>query len=75
MKKANWSKIITAIMDAKPPRGKDYYTYSMIKEKTDINTSTLSRLVSEPDRKLDYDCGVKLMAMYDDLISKGKIQK
>jgi len=60
MSKTNWSKIITYIMNAKPPRGKAAFTYEMIKNKTGICTSTLSRLVTQSNRRLDYDEGVKL---------------
>ena len=75
MAKTNWKKIITAIMNAEPPKGKAAYTYDMIRKKTGINTSTLSRLVSQPDRRLDYDLGLKLMSMYNDLKENGKLKK
>ena len=75
MKSTDWSIIITSIMDAKPPRGKDVYTYAMIKDKTGISTSTLSRLATGTYISLDYDSGVKLVSMYDALIKGGKIQK
>jgi len=75
MAKTNWKKIITSIMDAKPPKGKASYTYDMIKSKTGISTSTLSRLISQPDRRLEYDLGVKLIALCDFLKEKDKLKK
>ncbi len=75
MRKTNWKRIITAIMNAEPPKGKKSYTYEMISSRTGINKSTLSRLVSQPERRLDYDLGVKLVAMYNLLKEKGKIKR
>lgn len=73
MSKTNWSKTILAIMNAKPPRGKDAYTYAMIESKTGINTSTLSRLATGDYTRLDYDKGVKLMALYSYLKETNKL--
>jgi len=75
MAKTNWKRIITSIMNAEPPKGKPAYTYDIIKAKTGISTSTLSRLLSQPERRLDYDLGVKLIAMYDFLKEKNKLKK
>ena len=75
MSKTNWSKIITYIMNAKPPRGKAAFTYEMIKNKTGICTSTLSRLVTQSNRRLDYDEGVKLRNLYDSLKDAEKLKK
>jgi len=68
-----WQSIVNAILDATPPRGKDKYSLEMIKVKTGINISTLSRLSTQPKRRLEYNQGVKLMAMYNDLKETGKI--
>lgn len=74
MAKTNFSKIITAIMNAEPPKGKAAWNYEMISEKTGICKSTLSRLVTQPERRLDYDDGVKLIKLYDLLKDKGKLK-
>ena len=73
MSKTNWSKIVKLIMSAKPPRGKAAYTYDMVKAKTGISTSTLSRLSTGVNTLLYYDEGVKLMDLYEKLKSTNKI--
>ena len=62
-------------MKAKPPRGKAAFTYDMIKAKTGISTSTLSRLSTGVNKFLYYDEGVKLKALYDSLKAKNKLSK
>lgn len=75
MKKTNWSKIIKEIKRANRGISEPCYTGEVISKITGICTSTLSRLVSQPQRMLNYDEGIKLMALYNELKDKGKIQK
>lgn len=74
MIRTNWQPIVKAILAATPPRGKGKYTLEMIKAKTGINIYTLSRLSNHSERKLEYDDGVSLMAMYRRLKKAGKIK-
>jgi len=69
MKKTNWQKIMKAVMSAKPAM-----TYLAISSKTGVCISTLSRLATQKGRQLDYDSGVKLMSLHDELINKGKLK-
>lgn len=75
MKKTDWSNVVLSIMAAEPPRGKSVYTYGMIKAKTGICESTLSRLSTGTNKFLYYDEGVKLIALYDSLKAKGSLKK
>ena len=75
MKNIDWQKIMKRIMGADTGRNDHVMTYPVISKKTGIGISTLSRLATQSGRKLDYDAGVKLMKLHDDLLKSGKIQK
>ena len=61
-------------MSAKAAPDGSVMTYLAISAKTEICISTLSRLATHKGRKLDYDSGVRLMRLHDELTSKGKLK-